>query len=103
MAKSIIQEDKSYCYLCGMNRNLEPLEEHHIFNGSNRKWSEKYGLKVYLHGCKCHRLGPDSVHVNAEIRETLQDEAQRIAMKHYKWSIDDFRNIFGRNYLKGED
>ena len=54
---SIIQKGKETCYFCGMNRNLEPLECHHVFNGSNRKWSEKYGLTVYLHGTKCHRIG----------------------------------------------
>lgn len=96
---SIIQKDKESCYLCGMNCNLEPLECHHIFNGSNRKWSEKYGLKVYLHGNKCHRLGKESVHVNAEIRETLQAHAQQIAMKHYNWSIEDFRQRFGRSFI----
>lgn len=99
MAKSIIQEDKSYCFLCGMNANLEPLECHHIFNGSNRKWSEKYGLTVYLHGNKCHKFGKDSVHVNAEIRNALQAQTQRIAMKHYKWTVEDFRRIFGRSWV----
>lgn len=99
MAKSILQKDKETCYLCGMNRNLEPLECHHVFNGSNRKWSEKYGLTVYLHGNKCHRLGKDSVHVNGEVREKLQSEAQKKAMGHYGWSVEDFRQIFGRNYL----
>ena len=98
MAKSIIQENAECCYLCGMNRNLEPLECHHVFNGPNRKWSEKYGLTVYLHGNKCHRTGSESVHVNAEIREKLQAEAQRIAMKHYKWTVEDFRLIFGRSF-----
>lgn len=100
MAKSIIQEDSSRCYLCGMNRNLEPLECHHIFNGPNRKWSEKYGLTVYLHGEKCHRLGKESVHANSEVRALVQDKAQCIAMEHYRWSIKDFQNIFGKNYLK---
>ena len=96
---SIIQKDKESCYLCGMNRNLEPLECHHVFNGSNRKWSEKYGLKVYLHGCKCHRLGKESVHVNSEIREALQARAQLIAMRHYNWSVEDFRQRFGRSFI----
>ncbi len=99
MAKSILHEDKENCYLCGMNRNLEPLECHHVFNGSNRKWSEKYGLTVYLHGNKCHRTGENSVHVNGEVREQLQAQAQRKAMEHYNWSIDEFRRIFGRSFI----
>ena len=45
--KSIIQTEK-ICYFCGAVSNLE---SHHIFFGEkNRKWSEKYGLKVWL----CH-------------------------------------------------
>lgn len=99
MAKSIIQEDKESCYICGMNRNLEPIEEHHVFNGSNRKWSEKYGLKIYLHGNRCHRTGKDSVHVNGEVRERIQAEVQEKAMKYYNWSVEDFRGIFGRSFI----
>ena len=50
MAKSILQKDKE-CFLC---TRMQDLEQHHIFGGPNRKWSEKYGLKVWL--CqRCHR------------------------------------------------
>lgn len=82
-----------------MNTNLEPLEEHHIFNASNRKKSEKYGLKVYLHGNRCHREGKESVHKNAKINNDLKAKAQKIAMEHYCWTVEDFIKIFGRNYL----
>ena len=44
MAKSILQKDKE-CFLC---TRMQDLEQHHIFGGPNRKWSEKYGLKVWL-------------------------------------------------------
>lgn len=97
--KSIIQEDRTFCFLCGMNANLEPLDEHHIYGGSNRKNSEKYGLKVYLHHCKCHIFGKESVHQNGEINRALKAQVQRIAMQHYKWSVDDFRKIFGKSYI----
>jgi hypothetical protein len=100
MAKSILQEDKTYCFLCGANANLEPLDEHHVFNASNRKKSEKYGLKVYLHHNKCHIFGKESVHQNAEIDKNLKAYAQNQAMKHYGWNIEDFIKIFGKNYLR---
>lgn len=99
MAKSIIQKDKSYCYLCGMNANLEPLDEHHVFNGANKTKSEKYGLKVYLHHEKCHIFGKQSVHGNAYVGKDLKARVQRIAMAHYGWSIEDFRRIFGKSYI----
>jgi hypothetical protein len=52
MAKSIIQEDKAHCFLCGRNASAEyfGLDCHHVFFGPNRKASDKYGLTVYL----CH-------------------------------------------------
>lgn len=50
MAKSIMQMDWDTCYLCGRNRIADPcgLEEHHVFGGANRKFSEKYGLKIHI-------------------------------------------------------
>ena len=67
--KSIIQTEK-VCYLCGCctpTGYYDGLEEHHIFFGrSNRKHSEKRGLKVWLCGETCHRNGKRSAHRNRE-------------------------------------
>ena len=82
-----------------MNTNLEPLDCHHVYGASNRNNSEKYGLKVYIHHNKCHIFGENSVHRNAEVNCALQKMVQKRAMRHYGWSIEDFRNIFGRNYI----
>lgn len=100
MAKSIIQEDRTHCFICGMNANLEPLDEHHCFGGANRKKSEKYGLKVYIHHSKCHIFGENSVHQNAEVDRALKTVVQKIAMRHYGWTIEEFRSIFGKNYIE---
>lgn len=97
--KSIMQQDNTHCFLCGMNANLEPLDLHHIFNKCDKKKSEKYGLMVYLHHDKCHIFGKNAVHQNAEINNALKAKAQKNAMDYYGWSVDDFRNIFGKNYL----
>jgi hypothetical protein len=95
MAKSIMQAEKR-CFICG---SYSWLEEHHCFGGSGKRTlSEKYGLKVYL--CHhCHNEPPDGVHHNKENRLRLQRTAQEKAMQHYGWSVDDFRRIFGKNYL----
>lgn len=82
-----------------MNTNLEPLDCHHVFGGSYRKKSERYGLLVYIHHSKCHIFGKDSVHQNAKVNHALKAVAQEIAMRRYGWTIDDFRKIFGRNYI----
>lgn len=99
MNDSIIQADTEHCFLCGMNANLEPLDCHHVFGGSNRKLSEKYGLKVYLHHSKCHIFGRQSVHQNAEINRNVKSIVQKRAMQYYNWTEDDFRRIFGKSYL----
>ena len=97
--KSILQDNISCCFLCGMNKNLEPLDKHHVFNGADRTKSEEYGLTVYLHHDKCHIFGKDSVHKNNEIRFRLCAYAQRRAMEHYGWGLEDWIERFGRNYL----
>lgn len=95
MAKSILQEEKDSCFLCGSH---QWLEEHHVFGGGKRKSSEKYGLKVYL--CHyCHNEPPNGVHHNSETRQHLQRIAQEKAMERYRWTVDDFRYIFGKNYF----
>lgn len=94
--KSIIQKDRDRCYICGKNANFEPLDEHHVYAGANRKLSEKYGLKVYLHHLSCHLNG---VHKDGDLANKLKADVQRQAMKHYGWSIDDFIGIFGKSYV----
>ena len=72
------------------------VQEHHvIFGTSNRRLSEKYGLKVYL--ClRHHTAGKDSVHLNQQIREDLCKEAQLKFEKEYPDL--SFLEIFGKNW-----
>ena len=91
MPKSIIQKEQC-CYLCGTTLLLE---EHHIFGGSNRKLSEKYGLKVYL-CANCHR-GSTGVHFNKKLMNMLHKIGQRaFELAH---SREEFIELFGKNYL----
>lgn len=87
------------CFLCGRNGNGDPLEHHHIFGGSRRKHSEKYGLVVLLCGERCHRLGRYAVHQNGEVMDYLHKYGQRKAMKEQGWTTEDFMKVFGANYL----
>lgn len=96
---SIIQKDKTKCFICKQNACGDPLDKHHIFYGAMRKKSEKYGLTVYLHHNSCHIFGKYAVHVNAKVNRKLQAIAQKKAMEHYGWDIDTFRKEFSRNYL----
>ena len=87
------------CFLCGRNGNGDKLDRHHIFGSSRRKLSEKYGLVVLLCHERCHIFGEYSVHKNADIMQYLHEYGQRKAMKENGWTIEQFREIFGANYL----
>lgn len=85
------------CFLCG---EWGLLEDHHIFGGSNRKKSEKYGLKVGLCGIKCHREGPEAAHRCAETAQMLHEYGQKRFMNEQGATLDEFRALFGKNYLE---
>lgn len=91
-AESILQETRC-CAVCGWPS--ETLARHHVFEGTaNRKQSAKYGLWVYV--CPdCHR----DIHERPEAHIGMKRRAQELAMLEYGWSVDDFRRIFGKNYL----
>ncbi len=100
--ESIMQQDRGTCYLCGKspywtkNGIYNGLETHHVFGGAkNRKNSEMYGLKVYLHGIGCHREGRESAHQCKATRLELQRKAQ---CKFEEVYGEGFEKIFGGNY-----
>lgn len=92
--ESVIQKNKE-CYIC---KTTIGLHSHHIFCGtSNRKLSEKYGMKVWLCGHH-HNLSNEGVHFNRELDLRLK----RIGQVHYEeiyGSREDFIRVFGKNYL----
>ena len=82
--QSIIQADRTCCFICGRNGNGDPLEEHHIFFGNpNKQHSEEDGLKVMLCGERCHRTGKWSAHRCNETNRRLKREAQHVL--ELKW------------------
>jgi hypothetical protein len=93
--ESILQKDSTKCLIC---HSRQWLEWHHVFGGALRSKSESLGLKVRL--CHyCHNEPPNGVHQNKEIRQKLQSFAQKKAMKHYRWSVEDFRREFYKSYI----
>jgi hypothetical protein len=90
---SIIQSKKE-CFVCGTTYNLH--SHHCIYGTSNRKQSEKYGLKVWL--CQEHHTGNTGVHRNKELDMHLK----KLSQAHFEkvhGNRRDFMNAFGRNYL----
>lgn len=87
--------NQGMCFLC---HEYKKLEEHHIFGGANRKNSQKYKLKVNL-CAECHREGPKAAHKCAETAQKLHEYGQKLAMRRYGWTKDEFREIFHANYI----
>lgn len=91
--QSIIQTEKR-CYVCGTTYNLH---DHHIFYGnSNRKQSEKHGLKVWL-CAHDHNMSVAGVHFNKELDTELKQMAQ--AKFEETHTREEFRAVFGKSWL----
>lgn len=92
---------RNICWACGRTGDADPLDTHHIFGGSeiNRKRSEKYGLTVRLCHDRCHIFGEEAVHNNARKMREMREWAQEKVMLEQGWDVDDFRSVFGKNYL----
>ena len=101
--KSIIQERKK-CLITGTTTGLE---EHHLYGGSNRKLSEKYGLKVWLthdvHLSVTDNCGTIDVYHGGAYQSILIGDLLhiigQIAFEDKHGSREDFRQLFGKNYL----
>ena len=74
------------------------LHRHEIFFGKNRQKSIDYGLVVFLTP-EMHNMSNNGVHFNHEFDMELKQMGQRAAMDYYGWTIEEFREIFGKNYL----
>lgn len=84
--------DHEYCALCF--RWGRPLQRHEVFHGYNRQRSKQYGLWISI--CyACH----EEIHKDVKADLRLKEWAQRKAMEHYGWTIEDFRGRFGKNYV----
>lgn len=96
MRKSIlVGNDKGVCFLCG---KWTATENHHIFEGGNRKKSDKDGLTVFL--CHyCHNESPNGVHFNREFDIHLKQIGQKAWMDYYGKTVEDFIREYGKNYL----
>lgn len=80
--------DYEQCYWCG---RYAKLHCHHVFEGSTRQASDKYGLTVNL--CpQCH----SAVHSGKglEMRNTLHQEFQKV------FELDHTREEFIKEFIK---
>ena len=74
---------------------IKGCEKHHIFGGiANRPKSEQYGLFVWMNE-EQHRYLTEHPLENLKLKKI----AQATFMSYYKKTKEEFREIFGRNYL----
>jgi len=82
-----------YCYICGA-----PAALHHVIPSSRRNASSIEGCWVFL--CPVHHQDPTyGVHSDREFDRRLREQCQRLWMERNDATVDDWRAIFGVNYL----
>lgn len=90
---SVFTEDMDHCIYTGSNQ----VERHHVFGGSNRNRSEKYGFVVPLR----YDLHPNGASASEEGKH-LDIELKQRCQKYYEehnGSREDFIKEFGKSYL----
>lgn len=93
---SILTDDLEHCIICGRPY----INKHEIFGASNRELSKKYGLVIPL----CQEFHHNQyqcrgIHFDKALMDKWHKIGQEKFMEYYNKSADEFRQIFGRNYL----
>ena len=89
MVKSIMQEEK-FCFITG---STVGLDRHHVYAGSRRLASEKFGCWCWLR---------HDIHMELHDRNKALDKMlRRICQERFeeKYSHEEFMEIFGKSYL----
>ena len=90
------------CFMCDWRGDLV---RHEIFGASNRKKSKALGLWVYL----CPRCHMELHNWNSKKKHCIMSPAQlkrlaqRNAMAHYGWGMEEWIGRFGKNYVETLD
>ncbi len=92
---SILTDDLEHCVICGK----APVNKHEIFYGANRHNSIKYGTVIPLCTAEHHVGNAIGIHADKELDLEWKQKGQQAFMKHYNKNIEDFIEIFGKNYL----
>ena len=93
--KSVFTDDMDHCFFTGY-----PYPHiHHIFCGSRRKISERYGFVIPL-APYLHEFQKGSVHDNPN--HGLDLELKQMAQRYFEEHIgsrEEFREVFGKSWL----
>lgn len=92
--QSLLDTGDGICWYC--NRRGD-LARHEVFEGSGRRVKSK-ALGLWVNLCPtCHALCHE--HPGDGIARLLKREGQMAAMSTYGWSVPDFIQEMGQNYL----
>lgn len=85
-----VMSSGSSCLFC----RSPVVARHEVFHGFNRQKSKAFGF--WINVCPEHH---SKIHNNAKIDNNLKRQAEQIALAQYGWTIEDFIERFGKNYL----
>lgn len=91
---SVFTEDMDHCYFTG----TAPVERHHIWGGSNRKNSERYGFVIPLRP----DLHPNGARADRRYAKDIDTRLKRMAQEYFEehyGTREEFRSIFGKSWL----
>lgn len=92
---SLFTDDLEHCYICKLREYINSADDmHELFRGRNRQNSMKWGLCIPI--CREHH---NKVTNNTELETKWKKLGQQMWMEYYKGTIEEFIDIFGRNYL----
>lgn len=93
--KSIIPNNDKYCFLCKrMGLYVEGTDSHHMLFGNKKSYADADGLTCQL--CHTHHM---RLHQQQEYQLELKQLAERVWLEHYKKTIDDWIERYGKNYI----
>ena len=92
---SVLQGKIKECYITGREYGLH---KHHIYEGPNRKISDKCGFWVWLIP-EYHNMSDAGVHFNKELDTKLKQDCQR-QFEADGHTREEFMSLIGKNYLE---
>lgn len=99
MRKPSLYPTERECIVCGSPY----VEQHHIYFGTGmRKVSDREGCTVFL--CHSHHQGNAGVHgYDRSLDKWLKRDCQKRWMEREGTGIEGFMEVFGANYLGGNE
>lgn len=91
-----LYSDERICWICHSPNNIH---KHHVYGGVGRRpISEREGCWLYLCGPH-HNLSDFGIHFDKQLDKAIKEDCERRWCKANDATPDDFRAMFGVNYI----